>query len=143
MSFICGFMAEQISVCPCIKKFLIAFFCFFPYRQRYRTIRMSCFYLIYYKTDFVVRVIWIFTALKHKRAETQLISCVTALKYLFVTQTVPLCIMISMAYSTVITIIFTIICKFYKTADKYFIAIYAFRFFCRLISKIFYPINIF
>lgn len=94
-----------------------SFLRFFAYRKRYSAIGK----ITLYRTDniayHIIAVIRIFSALQYKRSEAKLIACFTAIKYLLLAEPVALCLLVTAPYSAIITVVFTVVGKFYQTSD--------------------------
>ena len=116
-------MAEQVAVSAGIKQSLIALLASLTERQCDRTVRVfgtDC------GDDFLhplVCEIGIFSALKHKGAETEIISLATAGENLVETQAVAVCMWIATANSAVEAVIFAVVGKLNQSAQKDFLMV--------------------
>ena len=107
-----GLVPQKETVSPGFIQLLVAFRGAFPDREsdgavwpafshRRNNIRQS-----------FIREPAVFSALKHKGAETKDIALLTAGKDILFCQAVALCVRIALSYTAVVAVIFTVICKF-------------------------------
>ena len=136
MLVIGGFVAQQVSVRTAFKISAVAFFAFFAYRKRYSAIGKITLYRTDNITYHIITVIRIFSALKYKRSEAKLIACFTAIKYLLLAEPVALCLLVTAPYSAIITVVFTVVGKFYQTSDINVLAVIFFTDTARQLKEI-------
>lgn len=123
MLFIRSLMAQQISVCPCIKIALIALLWLFTDRECNCAVQILCLNPGHYLTDALIRVVRIFTSLQHKGTKTKLIAALAACHNLLRTQAVAVRMGIAVPYTAVETIVFAVVGKLYQPSYKNLIAI--------------------
>lgn len=135
MALIGRLMAQKIPVGPRFPEYPITLIRFFPDGKRQSTLRITLLDTSDNLLHPLIRVIWIFSSLQYERAKSQLISPGAALQNLFPGEPVSLCIVITLPYPAVITIIFTIICKFNQTTYINIFAIYFFSYTISCLKK--------
>ena len=116
-------MPEQITVCPCIKKPLVAFFGPLPQGKGYGTVRIAAADLadnLYHPVIIKIRV---FPSLKDKCPEAQLIALPAAGEDLVPCEPVAVKLAVIPPDPAIETVVFAIVGKLDESPDVYIMAI--------------------
>ena len=111
-------MAQQIAIRPRLKETPVAFFGFFPCGEGDGAVGIAAFDLRNQAGKKIVRIIGVFAALQHKRAESQAIALPAAVQYFFFAEAVPGSLTVVPADAAVKAVVFAVAGKLNQAADK-------------------------
>ena len=117
-------MTQKITVGSCLLICTITLLGFFSNRKCQCTIRINFFDTADQTDQFFICIISVFSPLENKCPKSQFVSLPAAGKNILFCQTVTLGISVAAADSTVIAVIFTVICKLDQTTYIDFISVY-------------------